>query len=118
MATLPAMNWSLTSLCAQLTTDFDIDPSLTIPVSSCRDCTAAAESRLAKSAPLDQKNGRYCHAPSPSLSADRAKPSCCAVVSFFASVVSSAQVAGGAMPAAASMDLLSIRAIEFTPGAR
>src|ERR1700677_1780310 len=104
MATLPAMNWSLTSLCAQLTTDFDIDPSFTIPASSCSDCTAAAESRLAKFAPLDQKKGRYCHAPSPSLSADRAKPSCSEVVSLLASAVSSAQVVGGVMPAAASMD--------------
>src|ERR1700722_20977961 len=73
-AALPAMNCSFTSLWAQVTTDCDIDPLFTRLVTNWRACTAWGLFRCSRSPPLDQKNGRDVPAPSPSLSADIAKP--------------------------------------------
>src|SRR3984885_11755694 len=74
MAALPAMNCSFTSLWAQVTTDWDIEPLFTRLATNCSACTDCGLFRWARSPPLDQKNGRNVHAPSPSLSADIAKP--------------------------------------------
>src|ERR1700722_7376902 len=82
MAALPAMNCSFTPLWAQVTTDCDIDPLFTRLASNCRACTAWGLFRCSGSPPLDQKNGRNVHAPSPSLSADIAKPWCLGVGSL------------------------------------
>src|ERR1700722_13882520 len=74
MAALPAMNWAFTSLWAHVTTDCDIDRLFTRLVTNCSACTAWGLFRCSRSPPSDQKNGRNVHAPSPSLSADIAKP--------------------------------------------
>src|SRR5580692_4954039 len=74
MAALPAMNCAFTSLWAHVTTDCDIEPLFTRLATNCSACTDCGLLRCSRSPPLDQKNGRNVHAPSPSLSADIAKP--------------------------------------------
>ena len=74
IAARPAMNWSLASSPAQVTTDFDTDPSCISPARNFSVATFCGELSVTKSPPFDQMKGDAWNVPSSVATAGKARP--------------------------------------------